>query len=366
MTTPAAVKKDDVTDFIAQVTTPEPTPLPTEAPAKPVVEAPADEHTPHDDELANHFADLDEEFEGEEKAPSPAVEPKKDEPVPASVQQPPAPAATPSAPAVPLENKLEPVPTAPQPAEPPKSEQRQPESPEGLPPELDLFGDMAQPPQQSAPVQQPVAQQPPTAPAPTQPAPTTQPLTLQEQQEAAKQNDYAKLRDGYISELEQVYQLDEATARDLVVEPEKVIPKLFARMHADMVASVAQGVVQQIPQMIALANRQQQARQEFNREFARAWPQLARKENLPAIQQTMRTYRQMNPQAPMDQTIRDVGALVSMQLRIPPPGMVPQQPQQQQGMPPIAPHTAPRVTPTGPQKNEWGSLNDDWDREDID
>jgi hypothetical protein len=85
------------------------------------------------------------------------------------------------------------------------------------------------------------------APAPQQPAPTTQPLLPEEQVRAAQQNDYAKLREGYITQLEEVYKLDEATARDLVVEPEKVVPKLFARMHADMVAAVAQGVIQQVP-----------------------------------------------------------------------------------------------------------------------
>jgi hypothetical protein len=135
-------------------------------------------------------------------------------------------------------------------------------------------------------------------------------------------------------------------------------------MHADMVAAVAQGVIQQVPQMIELATRQAHARQNFNRAFYTAWPQLGKREYVPNVQNTLRAYRQLNPTASMEQTIQEVGAMVSVQLRVAPPGMMQVAPAAPI-VPPISPNTAPRAAPTGPAKDEWGKLNEDWDHEDI-
>jgi hypothetical protein len=116
--------------------------------------------------------------------------------------------------------------------------------------------------------------------------------------------------------------------------------------------------------MIELATRQAHARQKFNHAFYAAWPQLGKREYVPNVQNALRTYRQLNPTASMEQTIQEVGAMVSVQLRVAPPGMMQVAPAAPI-VPPISPNTAPRAAPTGPAKDEWGKLNEDWDHEDI-
>lgn len=167
-----------------------------------------------------------------------------------------------------------------------------------------------------APTAQPTVPATPAAPAqaqaPVQPAAATQPVG-QPQAPAA-----APVREQYLGELEKYYApRDEEEVRALSLEPEKVLPRMFARAHVDVLDAVVQGITNELPRLIEATINRRVSEVRASKAFYEAWPKLAETAHTPVVQRLMQTYRAQFPQANMDDMIRDVGAAAMVHLRLP-------------------------------------------------
>ena len=189
-------------------------------------------------------------------------------------------------------------------AEPSKAqvleEAKKPEEGQPVAIDLDLFATL--PAQPKEPAKAPEAPKPGTEPAAEVVAKTDQAPNM------------AQMREQAISQLEPVYALSEEDARNVITDPEKVIPKLFARMHVDMMMAVASGLEKQLPVYLQQQSGETNFRQSANREFWKTWPHLGKPEYLPTVQGILTQYRQLNPQADLPTIIREVGVLASVRL----------------------------------------------------
>ncbi len=171
----------------------------------------------------------------------------------------------------------------------------------------------AAPPAEVAPVQQPEPAEPVAPMAPV--------LTAEQVQEA-----YATQREDAIALLakeqyalapETVEALTETLGEDFV----KDIPRMLSRVFVDAVGSSMQRTLQILPQAIAsvMESRTQSDKSEVA--FYTKWPGL--REHHPKVVQFAQAYRAVNPAASEDDFIQDVGAQVSVAMRIPIEGAAP-------------------------------------------
>lgn len=306
-----------------------------------------------EDEVSNEFSKLDKEFEGEVDEdvhalakPAAQVKPAA-QPTPAT-----APAATPASPAA--------TPTAAQPTSPPQPAAAPTTPPSQPAPDLasplEMFDLFATPP-----VETPA----PSAPAPgtstTQPAPTATP-----EAETGEQK-MKRLRTDHVAKMATSYALSEDEARAVMLEPEKVLPQMMARVHADTVESVISGIANQIPGMIEMTLRQMMNRQQLNQSFYKTWPQLAKNEYAPTVRNILNYHRANNPNDPWEKVVREVGAaaLITLKLPLPPELVGTVQPATSPTMPPVSPANpgGGRPAPKSASDNPFEQLNDEWDRE---
>jgi len=184
--------------------------------------------------------------------------------------------------------------------------------------------------QQAAPVQAPTAPAtPPATQAPAAPTEAAAPGSIP--------TDATKVREQYLGELSNYYTpRNEEEVRALSLEPEKVLPQMFARAHVDILDAVVNGIAQNLPSLVQSTVNRMVGEANASRSFYKEWPDLAKTEYTPTVQRLMQAYKAQFPQAPMDQLIRDVGAAAMVGLRLPIPGM-PQQTQQPSMTPPISP-----------------------------
>lgn len=106
----------------------------------------------------------------------------------------------------------------------------------------------------------------------------------------------------------QHYNLSEEQAEQLASEPEKVIPRLAAKLHMEVMQNSVAIVMKVLPQLMQSATAAQTAEQQAVDKFYTQWPEL--KEYHSEVVRFGRAYRQLNPKATLDQMIRDVGAQV--------------------------------------------------------
>lgn len=138
-----------------------------------------------------------------------------------------------------------------------------------------------------------------------------EPQTAQPQQQPAQTPDRAQLRSQELARVEQLYQFDEAGAREVALEPEKALPKLAARLYLDVFDNVVQTVVQSLPSLMENISQQRTARQEAENAFFTEFPGLKDSKYAPQVQSALVAYKAQNPQATMEQAIANVGVQVS-------------------------------------------------------
>lgn len=211
---------------------------------------------------------------------------------------------------------------------------------------------------QPQPIQpQTVAPTPPAEPTP-QPAPVVQqpqaPVETAEQLEAK--------RTQYLESLTERYALSEEESTTVMVEPEKVLPKMAAQIHANIAQDVINTIFGYMPQYMTQYMAQQQQSAAIQERFFGEWPALREAAKDPAVSekivQHVAAWKRVNPQADLDSTIREAGIYTMLSLRMPlPPEMLQSAVQQQQPVTPTfvpaAPGSAttsgvPRPQPTNP------------------
>ena len=193
---------------------------------------------------------------------------------------------------------------------------------------------VAQPqlPQHPTPVQPEVPATPPVAPqpqAPVQPEVPQQPQISRQEQ-----------RQQYVSSLEQAYAMSDEDAQQMLVEPEKVLPRIAARLHVDIVDTVIAAVMGNLPNALNAIQSQAKVTSEAEDSFYQAWPQLKNPTYQKTVYDAVAAYRALNPSAPKEDVIRAAGLQALIQLRLPiPPELL------QQQTPPAAPAS---FTPAAP------------------
>ena len=160
---------------------------------------------------------------------------------------------------------------------------------------------------------------PPLAPsADGQPSATT-PAQQQPVDAAESARLLTEYRTKAMQGLEAYFQLDEASADLLATEPQKAVPQLMARTMFETIQATMQAVHYHLPALIRNITAREQQTRSYEDKFYAAWPKLDRgnAEHAKAVDTFARAYRQVNPQAKFEDLVRDVGAQVSVALKLP-------------------------------------------------
>lgn len=161
----------------------------------------------------------------------------------------------------------------------------------------------------------PVVEPPPTPVAQsTPPAPAAPQLTAEETA-AAQQQAVTKA----LEELAAKYQITDDQLPEILVNPEKVLPKLLAQAHMNAVRDTLQLVQQSMPQMFEQVTTHKANTQKSVDAFYSEWPELNKPEYQQQIAASVVAYRKANPQATAEQVIKAGGALACISLGLPVP-----------------------------------------------
>lgn len=227
------------------------------------------------------------------------------------------------------------------------------------------------PPVGTTPAVPPAAAVPPAQTpqaAATPPAPATQPAAPASQAPPAQPVTFEQHRTQHMPRLRELYAkssvlTDPAMLEKIAANPAEmmnVLPDLAAQLHYEVTVSAYESVISAVPTLIAQVIQQRQVADDADKQFYTTWPKLRTSD--PALVQkfdtatasAIRSVKHSNPNAPMDQVIKQAGMLAMMTLGIPleDPSAPPASPAAAVGTPgfvapqPQAP-AAPRFRPAG-------------------
>jgi hypothetical protein len=143
-------------------------------------------------------------------------------------------------------------------------------------------------------------------------------LTAEEQAAAQTKltEDFAKWKQGRMTELTTAYAVSEEDSTRLLTEPEAVLPKIAAQLHMqimeDTLAAVQRMIPHMVPQVVQGTNREKEARALF---FAKN-PDLVKHEK--EVMTMGKVFRQMNPKAGPEEAAEKIGNLVRSSMGLTP------------------------------------------------
>lgn len=198
-------------------------------------------------------------------------------------------------------------------------------------------------PASPTPTAEPAQPTTPTAPTPPQavPAPTAPVETQAPTPANVSPEDYGNWRNSRLSQLEQVYALDQEAADAMLTEPELVLPKLAAKVHMEVMENSMRAMQAMVPVMMQQVQYHTEREGKAKNLFTSVNPDLADPRYEPAIMELGAVYRNVNRTAPPEVAAQAIGNLVRAALGIAAPGVVAPQPQQQV-QPVVAPFSPAR------------------------
>lgn len=113
---------------------------------------------------------------------------------------------------------------------------------------------------------------------------------------------------------EQVYPLSEEDCNNLLVEPQKVLPQLAAKVHLEVVQNVLGTLSQVLPGVVFGVQAAQRQQTELEDRFFQAWPTLDRAADYTEVMNLARVFRQQFPAASAEEMIKQVGAMAVVKL----------------------------------------------------
>jgi len=146
----------------------------------------------------------------------------------------------------------------------------------------------------------------PEATPPTEETPP--PVQLTPEQVAEQQRQWQEYQAQQVAQLEQFYAMGEDDALALATEPEKVLPKLAARLHMQVMQNVQAQMAQTMPNVMKTVQEATVRENKAKDEFFKAWPELRGNEQ--QVMQAGLLYRQMNPLASPQEAIEGIGRIV--------------------------------------------------------
>jgi hypothetical protein len=241
-----------------------------------------------------------------------------------------------------------------------------PATPEETPPETPAT------PEETPPAETPATPEEPSAadtavPTETPVVPEVQPTdtpadTTPQPTEAERAQAYADRKAGIEKHLEERLSITEAEALQLVTDPQKVFPKLQAKVFTEMWLAVEEMMQRNLPTAIENTTRELKVRDEKVDAFFEAWPKLDRKLHGAQVAQVASVYSQVNKNATEADVIKYVGMQVMMLNGIAPELTTPQTPDGTVTPPetPVTPHRPAAVngSPAAPQQSS-GNLYTD-------
>jgi len=170
------------------------------------------------------------------------------------------------------------------------------------------------------PAPQPVVPAPAPAPAPAAPAPAPAPEVPDTPTNAPTAEQYQAWRAGREEVLAtQLYAINDDDAAALLTEPEKILPRMAARMHMEVLEHAMQAIQASMPMILADHTQATQRETSARSLFSSVNPDLNDPRLEPAIIQLGTVYRKMNSQASPEEAARAIGALVRASLNMPAP-----------------------------------------------
>lgn len=157
-----------------------------------------------------------------------------------------------------------------------------------------------------------------------------------------------------------VYAIDESDARDLAVEPEKVLPKLAARVYVDTVEAVTGVLGAQLPNVVRELMRLERDKERAEDTFYSKFPALKDKKFEKSVHSAIKVVRAQNPSASMEEVVTQAGITASLANKIPLPtefvGEAPAAPAAKpRSFRPAQPGASRPTAPSGPS-NEFEKL----------
>lgn len=134
------------------------------------------------------------------------------------------------------------------------------------------------------------------------------PVQLTPEQLAEQQRQWQAYQSQQTAQLEQYYAMNEEDALALATEPEKVLPKLAARLHMQVMQNVQQQLAQTVPNVLKNVQESTARESQAKEQFFGKWPEL--RGNEAQVLQAGLMYRQMNPTASPQEAIEGIGRIV--------------------------------------------------------
>lgn len=214
----------------------------------------------------------------------------------------------------------------------------------------------------------PAAQQQPAAPQqPAQPTTAQQPAQAGTPQ-AAEGDLIAQVRanldagrEVYAKALaEQVYQMTEDQANEVLVEPQKVLPQLAARVHLEVTQNVLGTLAQVLPGVVLGVQTAQRQQAELEDKFFQAWPTLDKSADYNEVMSLARVFRSQYPNAPVEEMIKQVGAMAVVKLGKLPVATAPAAPQASPAAQAYRPAVGvpSAVQPAARDDNPWAGISE--------
>lgn len=117
------------------------------------------------------------------------------------------------------------------------------------------------------------------------------------------------------------YKLTQEELDQLDENPGEFIPKIMSKVYLDAVTATLSQVVQYMPQMVRQVNEQSTKAVKTEDKFYEAWPDL--RNHHATVVRIGQVYRNLNPNASVEDFINEVGAQTMVALRMQPPAQTP-------------------------------------------
>lgn len=153
--------------------------------------------------------------------------------------------------------------------------------------------------------------QAPAAGTPPVETPSSQLTTEQIAENQRKFNEWTAAEEAKLTEH---YTLTEDDAVAMATEPERVLPKLAAKLHMQVLQEARAQIMNMIPQVVKGVQMRETLETKAQGEFFGSWPELKGKES--EVVQMGLMFRQLNPKATPEEAIARIGEMTMNALGI--------------------------------------------------
>jgi len=139
----------------------------------------------------------------------------------------------------------------------------------------------------------------------------------EEQPQEMTSEQLQEARNQFMEGLAEQFEISDEEADMLRVEPEKALPKLLARATTQAVEYAVNIMRQNMPTLVGTQVQQQAQAQEVQSKFFGKFPELNNKKAVKVATQVAKTYRQLNPDASVDEVMDNVAYLTYRKMGLP-------------------------------------------------